>query len=226
MFQMLLFTNRAKVKTQCFKYFVNCFSKIQSLFPSLSKYFNFFSQMAQTTMLKYLFFPFKYFVTCFPSIWRYKTFFFFLALRVTSFSVKTPEKRAGNPNFIIGHAQWHILYYSSSAKCTGCACPRNHFRDFRSGPLPVTSLPVAHAHAITSGRSTTNVTWAVPIYYLRSYIFWTLWLLIIVRPSVTHWILLVWLHIAIMQVISYHMRDEAFLAFKEINQVRNARGNK
>jgi hypothetical protein len=52
-------------------------------------------------------------VTCFPSIWCYKTFFFFLALRLTSFSVKTPEKRAGNPNFIIGHAQWHILYYSS-----------------------------------------------------------------------------------------------------------------
>jgi hypothetical protein len=62
---------------------------------------------------------------------------------------KTPEKTAAKPNF-------------------GCGCvhPRkhpsgshDHFR-VRSGPLPVTSLPVA------SPRSTSaNANWAVPIYY-------------------------------------------------------------
>ena len=82
-------------------------------------------------------------------------------LRVTSFPVKTPEKRAGNPNFRLSYrscAMTH-LYYSSSTKCTACACARDHFRDFRSGPLPVMLLPVAHAHAITSGSfTTTNVT--------------------------------------------------------------------
>jgi hypothetical protein len=146
-----------------------------------------------------VFFSFKYFVTCFPSIWRYKTIHFpvffqttfemqrylcdvikhfifpvlFLALRVTSFPVKTPEKSARTPTFgchvtsgsPIGHAQWHILY-----KMYRCACARGHFRDFRSGPLSVTSLPVAHAHAITSvapqpRSTTTNMTWVVPIYY-------------------------------------------------------------
>ena len=143
------------------------FEKIQSLFPSLSKYFNFFSQMTLTAMIQILgFFSFKYFVTCFPSIWRYKTIHFpvffqttfemqrylcdvikhfifpvlFLALRVTSFPVKTPEKSARTPTFgchvtsgsPIGHAQWHILYYyySSSTKST-----------------------VAHAHAVTSVTS-------------------------------------------------------------------------
>jgi hypothetical protein len=39
-------------------------------------------------------------------------------------------------------------------------------RDYRTGPLPVTSLMVAHAHAITSSSTTSsNMTWAVPIYY-------------------------------------------------------------
>jgi hypothetical protein len=27
----------------------------------------------------------------------------------------------------LGHAQWYY-YYSSSTKCTGCACARDHFR--------------------------------------------------------------------------------------------------
>jgi hypothetical protein len=40
------------------------------------------------------------------------------------------------------------------------------WRHIRSGPLPVRSLPAAHAHAMTSGSSTTtNMPWAVPIYY-------------------------------------------------------------
>ena len=79
------------------------------------------------------------------------------------------EKRSENPKFRlgmrtsfrghvtsgspIGHEQWHILYHSN-AKCTSCARARDHFRDFWSGPL--TLLPVAHAHAITPGSSTTS----------------------------------------------------------------------
>ena len=42
------------------------------------------------------------------------------------------------------------------------------WRHFRSGLLSVTSLPVVHAHVITSSSSTTNMTLSVPIYYYYS----------------------------------------------------------
>jgi hypothetical protein len=36
------------------------------------------------------------------------------------------------------------------------ACARDHFHDFRTGYVPVTSLTVAHVHAIISGSTTTS----------------------------------------------------------------------
>ena len=55
----------------------------------------------------------------------------------------------------VGHAQWYILYYYSKKKSaeTGCACAHDHFCDFWSFPLPMTSLPVRTASGdVTSGQ--------------------------------------------------------------------------
>ena len=132
-------------------------------------------------------------------------------LRVTSFPVITPEKRGGEPPTCgcayshpreplrghvtsgspIGHA--HIVYYYYGAKCTGCACERNHCHRNKSEKHthpPISGCACVHprgplrsCHIVTSGdvtfgcacarslsvapphRSTRNATFSVPIYY-------------------------------------------------------------
>jgi hypothetical protein len=112
----------------------------------------------------------------------------FLALRVTSFPVKTPEKRAGtqlpvahvctrgNPlrghvtsGSSIAHAQWHILYYyySSSTKCTGCACACDHFREIMIDLFSGVLYPVVDGVFILKTRTTSTIC---IIYYLMSFI--------------------------------------------------------
>jgi hypothetical protein len=53
------------------------------------------------------------------------------------------------------------------------ACARDHFRDFRSGPLQVMSIPVVNAHAITSGCACTrdHIGSTTTSHHLRKYDF-------------------------------------------------------
>ena len=55
---------------------------------------------------------------------------------------------SGSP---IGHARWYY-YYSSSTKCTGCACARDHFRQYHLAPPPQIRLcPCPYTTHIFSG---------------------------------------------------------------------------
>ena len=92
---------------------------------------------------------------------------------------KTTEKTGatrfpkGTPNSV---TCTNILYYYHSKKKNAgeiSTCTRDHFRDFRSEPLSVTSLPVRTGDATSScacavvrfSGSSTNTTLSIPIYY-------------------------------------------------------------
>jgi hypothetical protein len=76
--------------------------------------------------------------------------FFYLLIDLLIAHSREPLRRHVISSSLIGHGKWYY-YYSSSTKCTGCACTHDHFR---SGPLPIkcpevtwlTSLPVKWSH--------------------------------------------------------------------------------
>ena len=102
------------------------------------------------------------------------------SVHVTSISVATS-----------GHAQLYISYYCyGKKKKRGNALPsmcRTYFRlwryfrsrdfmwrQFRSGPLSVTSLPVTHSQWYVPLCSPRNILWPVPIHYFDIWIWGTL----------------------------------------------------